>query len=154
MWNGIMNSSNSLLFIIALLVPHVGCQSQPSSDHQSGVVVTEQYAVDTIRHDPSRTDTLGCAFYEKEATPIHKVSAEFPDSAIVAKKKGVVWIKAFVDSTGRVTMARVIKSTDRIFNKPALIAMMAWEFKPAIYKGNTAVGVWVTVPYNFRRRFD
>lgn len=63
--------------------------------------------------------------------------------------EGDVLVKIFISTEGEVKRALILKSTERVFNKPALEAVMNWRFTPAILKGKP-VGCWILVPLKFR----
>lgn len=143
-------------FILAMLA----CSTHDQTRHT--ILITEEYAVDTTRFvQPRMVNDQGnsrCPWgytpIEIPPKPIYQVSADFPEAAIAAKKYGTVWIEAFIDSTGQVTWAQVIKTDDVIFNRSALTAMMQWKFKPAMMTNNVPVGVCEWFPFMFHRQFD
>jgi len=64
------------------------------------------------------------------------------------KAPGTVYIIFIVDQRGRVVDPKVQKSTDRIFEKPALRAIKQWKFEPGKRKGK-AVQFRMRVPITF-----
>ena len=61
---------------------------------------------------------------------------------------GLVAVSFIVDEHGRVVDATVAKSTNATLEKPALAAIEAWTFRPAMKDGKP-VRVKVTVPVRF-----
>jgi len=64
------------------------------------------------------------------------------------KAPGTVYIIFIVDQRGRVVDPKIQKSTDRIFEKPALRAIKQWKFEPGKRKGK-AVQFRMRVPITF-----
>ena len=63
----------------------------------------------------------------------------------------VVSVVFVVDQTGKVTNPRVEKSTDPVFEKPAVDAVKQWKFEPAI-KAGQRVSCKMRVPIRFQPR--
>jgi TonB family protein len=75
----------------------------------------------------------------------------FPKEAIEQKLEGRVQIRFVVDESGSVATARILRSTNNIFEPAALESLRRWKFSPAISDGhNVKECMDVTVP--FRRR--
>lgn len=64
------------------------------------------------------------------------------------KAPGTVYIIFVVNQQGRVENPKVQKSTDPVFNKPALAAVKQWKFEPGKRKGK-AVRFRMRVPITF-----
>jgi TonB family protein len=54
-----------------------------------------------------------------------------------------------VNSEGKVEEAKILKSDNTIFERPALEAAKQWLFSPALKDGKP-VDVWLTVPFTFK----
>lgn len=78
---------------------------------------------------------------------IHQVEPQYPEEALKAIE-GTVSVKLGVDTSGKVKRAVVLKSSDRMLNKPTLHAAMQWRFKPASWQGRS-IETWVAVPFRF-----
>lgn len=65
--------------------------------------------------------------------------------------EAVVSVVFVVDTTGKVTNPRVEKSTDPVFEKPAVDAVKQWKFEPAI-KAGQRVSCKMRVPIRFQAR--
>ena len=59
----------------------------------------------------------------------------YPAEALTAKRSGMVNVRLIVDETGKVTAARALEDSDEEFVEPALAAVRAWGFAPAIENG-------------------
>jgi len=87
--------------------------------------------------------------YDQAPEPIKQVTPKYPDLATRAGMEGTVWVKLWIDETGKVVKAEVLKSDAEIFDQPALDAGKQWLFKPAMSKGKP-IAVWVSVPFRFK----
>jgi protein TonB len=70
------------------------------------------------------------------------------DAEVRKKAPGTVHVLFVVDANGRVVEPRVQKSTDPIFERPALAAVKQWKFEPGKRKGQ-AVRFRMRVPITF-----
>lgn len=71
--------------------------------------------------------------------------------AEMKKLQGLVTVIFIVDATGRVTNARVEKSSNSAFERPALDAVRQWKFEPAV-KGGQRVPCKMRAPLRFQPR--
>jgi protein TonB len=81
---------------------------------------------------------------------IRRVSPEYPRFARINNIEGTVVIAATIDTEGRVTYPRVVKSFP-MFDQAALNAVQQWEFKPGT-RGGQPVPVDVTLSVEFSLR--
>lgn len=86
-------------------------------------------------------------YYEDEPVPIHAPEPVWPTGA-KRDETVKVTLHAFVDPSGRICYATVIKGAEP-FASSAIEAVRHWTFKPAM-SGGKAVGVWVEVPFTFK----
>ena len=87
--------------------------------------------------------------YDRAPEPLKQVTPKYPELATRAGLEGTVWVKLWVDESGKVVEATAFKSDAEIFNEVAVDAAMQWIFKPALTKGKP-VAVWVSVPFRFK----
>lgn len=73
----------------------------------------------------------------------------YPEYAKQNQIEGMVQLEVAVSASGGVEDARVIESSDRMFDEPALAAVREWRFKPA-RKDGKKVRATVVVPVKFR----
>lgn len=59
-----------------------------------------------------------------------QVPPSFPSEARREGRNGEVDVEFVVDEAGRVRDARIVKSSDRIFDEPTLHAVAKWRFEP------------------------
>ena len=71
----------------------------------------------------------------------------YPEIARTAKIDGTVIIEALIDTSGRVTQARVLRSIPML-DQAAIDAVRAWRYTPSTYNGR-AVSVLMTVTIRF-----
>lgn len=74
----------------------------------------------------------------------------YPEIARRAGVEGKVYIQAFVDETGNVIKAEVVKGIGSGCDEAALDAVLKTKFKPGIQRGK-AVKVKITIPIVFKR---
>jgi periplasmic protein TonB len=78
---------------------------------------------------------------------------DYPFAARQAGQEGEVLVDFLVDGQGRVASARVVRSSDRIFEEPALRAVRNWRFEPGRRDGRV-VAFRLTVPLVFKLSDD
>ena len=88
--------------------------------------------------------------YDDPPRPITPIKPVYPDIAQEAGIEGQVLIQCFIDKTGRVKEAIVIKGLPNTgLNESAVAALRKTRFRPAKQR-ETPVGVWITIPINFK----
>jgi TonB family protein len=75
---------------------------------------------------------------------------EYPDEARAVGLEGTVIMEIWVDETGRVVRARMLRGIPML-EESAVAAVMHWRFEPAIVDGK-AVPIRMTVTHNFSIR--
>ena len=88
--------------------------------------------------------------YDDPPRPITPIKPVYPDIAQEAGIEGQVLIQCFIDKSGRVKETIVIKGIPNTgLNESAVAALRKTRFRPAKQR-ETPVGVWITIPINFR----
>ena len=88
--------------------------------------------------------------YDDPPRPITPIKPVYPDIAQEAGIDGQVLIQCFIDKSGRVKETIVIKGIPNTgLNESAVAALRKTRFRPAKQR-ETPVGVWITIPINFR----
>jgi TonB family protein len=82
---------------------------------------------------------------------LHRVEPAYPEALRRDRIEGVVVLEAVVTEEGEVTDLRVVSSTRRELEEPALTAVRQWRYRPATYQGRP-VRVYLTITTNFRLR--
>lgn len=88
---------------------------------------------------------------EKTPEIVRRVEPKYPESAVRGGIEGSVILNIWVDKTGKVRRAVVLRSDAEILNSSAIEAAMQWVFTPAIMQ-RAPVSVWVSIPFRFRLR--
>lgn len=73
----------------------------------------------------------------------------YPESARRFGIEGRVLVSALLDTTGDVLKVRIVESTHKIFEEPAMSAIKQSRFTPAIKKGKP-IKLWYTVPISYK----
>lgn len=76
------------------------------------------------------------ALLDKSPNARVQIAPTYPPSARQEGKTGEVVVEFVVDEGGRVLQPRVVRSTDRVFEEPAVRAVERWRFEPGRYHGN------------------
>ena len=64
--------------------------------------------------------------------------------------EGVIVVQAFIDEKGRVKETQILKGVPKtLHDEAAMDAIRKTRFKPAKQR-ERAVGVWISIPVNFR----
>jgi len=83
------------------------------------------------------------------AVPVRMVPPEYPYQLKREGVTGVVTVAFDVDEKGNVQGAKVVKSSNTEFEKPALDAITKWKFKPA-RKDGVPITTRVSIPLQFK----
>ena len=86
--------------------------------------------------------------FDEAPTPVRTQAPVYPEALRRDKVSGMVSLKVAVDANGNVTEAAIAKSSNALFDQPALDAVAQWKFKPA-KKSGTAVAVSIMLPVRF-----
>ncbi len=93
-------------------------------------------------------DLFDVANLDQPPVPRVQVAPTFPFEMRRAGISGEVLVEFIVDSRGDVVAAQVIRSSQREFEQPALLAVEKWKFRPG-RKGGRAVNTRVQQPITF-----
>ncbi len=88
----------------------------------------------------------------REPSIISRATPVYPPEAHAQKREGSVWVRYRVAPDGRVSDAKVEKSTDSAFNQAAMSAMLKCRFKPARTASGKAVERWGVQEVQFRMK--
>lgn len=78
-------------------------------------------------------------------------SPEYPPMALRLGIRGTVDVEMVVDENGAVESARIVTSTNRMFDEPVLKAVRTWRFTPPVNRSGQKVAVYYrkTIAFNF-----
>ncbi len=96
-------------------------------------------------------DVFSLAEIDQPPRAIFQGSPAYPPEMRGKKVEGVVSVIFIVDATGKVSSARVERSSNPVFEKPALDAVKKWKFEPGV-KGGQRVACRSRVPVRFPAR--
>jgi TonB family protein len=101
------------------------------------------------RREATRAAAVRVGMGVQPPVKIKDVMPVYPATAKSARVGGVVTIEATIDTDGKVSDARVVKSVP-LLDEAALNAVRQWEYRPSLV-GGKPVPVVVTVNVNFVR---
>jgi TonB family protein len=88
--------------------------------------------------------------YDDPPKPLTPIRPKYPEIAQEAGIEGTVIVQVFVDKKGRVKETSILKGIPNTgLDEAAIAAIRKTRFKPAKQRGQ-AVGVWISIPVNFR----
>lgn len=88
--------------------------------------------------------------YDDPPVPLRPIRPKYPEIAQEAGIEGTVVVQVFVDKTGRVTDTVILKGIPNTgLDESAIKAIRAVRFRPA-KAGGATIGVWISIPVNFR----
>ncbi|TSA17797.1 energy transducer TonB [bacterium] len=145
-----MKSRKPVLLIISLLLC-AGLCAQTVAE-KPGVVQELLSEEDQLAFQDQQAKKQAPPDYVKYDQPpevVKQVHPDYPNEALASKAEGTVWVNVWIDESGNVVEAKVMKSSTEVFNQAAMAAAKQWTFKPAITNGKP-VAVWVMVPFRFK----
>ena len=88
--------------------------------------------------------------YDDPPQPMTSIRPQYPEIAQEAGIEGVVVVQAFIDKKGRVKETLILKGVPNTgLDEAAMEAIRKTRFKPAKQR-ERAVGVWISIPVNFK----
>jgi TonB family protein len=80
---------------------------------------------------------------------LHKILPEYPQKAISRHLSGKVVARLSVDGYGKVVDVKIMNSTDHVFDKPVVQALLQWQYEatPQIQKANGIMWLVATVRF-------
>lgn len=146
----VTSSSGSSLLDQAALKAAGNYRFKPAQQDGKPVAVWVSFVV-VFKLDTEKKPAPAEAFIAVDNQPeiIKQIEPRYPPQAVEDKIEGKVFIQLFVDSSGKVTQAKVSKSSgNKLLDDAALEAGRKYEFKPARQNGQP-VAVWVSMPVVF-----
>ena len=88
--------------------------------------------------------------YDDPPVAMSPIRPRYPEIAQAAGIEGVVVVQAFIDEKGRVKETLILKGVPNTgLDEAAMEAIRKTRFRPAKQR-ERAVGVWISIPVNFR----
>ena len=88
--------------------------------------------------------------YDDPPVAMSPIRPKYPEIAQEADIEGVVVVQAFIDEKGRVKETLILKGVPNTgLDEAAMEAIRKTRFRPAKQR-ERAVGVWISIPVNFR----
>ena len=109
-------------------------------------LIDEIAGVDRLRTYASHTDVP----YRQDFVILSMVEPEYPEDALIRKVEGYVLVEVYVDESGRVAEARVIRAQGlRSFEGASLEAVRKFLFRPVVENG-VPQAFWISFLISFR----
>lgn len=137
----------STILLLSAIVFMAGCRDAFARKGGPLLISAEIMPQDTSAPPPDFVPV------EKEPRIIKQVVPVYPQSAIRDHLEGRVFLKLWIGESGKPRRAVILKSDNRIFNRPSIDAAMKYRFTPAIMN-HKPVAVWVVIPFTFRLKPD
>ncbi|MBI1364549.1 MAG: TonB family protein [Alphaproteobacteria bacterium] len=88
---------------------------------------------------------------DREAHPIYRKAPTYPQWCMAdARDEETVFVRFIVSERGTTKSARVLRSTDKCLEQPALWAISSWLYAPKIQNGKPVISTYEEVPIVFR----
>ena len=116
----------------------------------------KKYPDDFVSLDESNVSEASTKFvsYDDPPKPKTPIRPKYPKEAKEAGIEGTVIVQVFVDEKGKVTETKILKGIPNSgLDEAAIEAIRKTRFKPAKARGKS-VGVWISIPVNFRLNGD
>jgi len=128
-------------------IPDVGMPPGVGVPDGVGLVVTDRPAVMPLPEPPRQSTPVRVA--DLPVTPKKIVDARpvYPEIARAARVEGTIIMEAVLDTGGRVTQLRILKSVPML-DQAALDAVRQWRYTPSLYGGHP-VSVLMTITIRF-----
>lgn len=111
-----------------------------------GFAVAAAPAVEVPQQEKAPPDSV---FVDVQPAVKKRANPVYPKTALAAGIEGVVYVRLWVDTEGKVHDVKIIKSENDALNQSAIDAARQFEFAPATV-GGKPVSVWVSVPFKFK----
>jgi protein TonB len=129
------------------VVPDLGMPPGAAVPDGIGLLVGEKPVVVQPPDPPRPAGPVRVADLPVTPRKIGDVRPVYPEVARLARVEGTVILEAVLDTTGRVTQLRVIKSVPML-DQAALDAVRQWRYTPSLYGGHP-VSVLMTITVRF-----
>lgn len=112
-------------------------------------IADEQPAVKTVQ--PVEKKPEPTIVYEERLPQVKKIEQpRFPDAARQLRINGEVTVRVQISTEGKPLQAKIVKSTNVVFNDPVIEVVMKGEYIPGTMSSGP-VTTWITIPFRFSR---
>jgi len=123
---------------------------QQAFDNIDGGAEVGQIAAGPLASALDLSIGAGVSASDGEYLPIVKVAPQYPRQALKRKLEGEVVLEYTVTRLGSVTNAKVLYSTDPVFNKAAVDSALRYKYKPRVVEGQAIEVSGVRTRIKFR----
>lgn len=123
---------------------------QQAFDNIEGATEIGQLASGPLASALDLSIGAGVSASDGEYLPIVKVAPQYPRQALKRKLEGDVVLEYTVTKLGSVRNARVLFSTDPVFNKAAIDSALRYKYKPRVVDGQPIEVAGVRTKIKFR----
>ena len=99
---------------------------------------------------PESRSTLPTTFTERKPEVVRLTKPQFPEAARSTSLEGEVLVKVLIDPQGKPVQAKIVKSTNDVFNEAVIDAVMSSQYSPGVMPSGP-VSTWLTIPFTFKR---
>jgi protein TonB len=93
---------------------------------------------------------FGAGLSDRDPLPLVRVEPQYPPQARQRKLEGWVQVSFTISTGGSVKDASVVKSSDKVFERPAVQAVTKWKYQPQLRAGKPAEAPGQQVVLRFR----
>jgi protein TonB len=128
-------------------IPVVGPQTGEGVPQGIGIMTSDRPIVLTPPDPPRPAAPVRVADLPVSPRKIVDVRPQYPEIARAARVEGTIIMEAVLDTSGRVTQLRVLKSVPML-DQAAVDAVRLWRYTPSLYGGHP-VSVLMTITVRF-----
>ena len=118
-------------------------EEKPPSVNKLEVVAN--IATATESKPPARTP-----FAERKPEVVRLTKPQFPEAAQRAAIEGEVVARVLIDTAGRPVKAKIVSSSNSVFNDAVIEAVMHSQYSPGVMPSGP-VTTWLSIPFTFKR---
>jgi protein TonB len=124
-------------------------EERRTGDVSSGLEVSDEPIRIELREDWSVDPSSPEAAYSDQFNPLRLIVPEYPPLAFAQDIQGLVKLEAEVGTNGKVLQVHVLEAADGSLAMAAAHALLLWEFRPFVYRGEPRP-FRIVVPFRFR----
>lgn len=128
--------------------PQMPVAAESEAEVEASTIDRTDLIVDKMPTLPKAEEAIPFAAVEVKPVATYKPHPDYPPMALRAEIEGIVGVMIIVDTTGRVSDAKVIKSLHDALDAAALKAVRTWKFTPARQR-DKPVSVRMEIPIRF-----